>query len=354
MTSADRANVVGTGLIGGSVALALKRAGWKIIGTDADPDVEAEALRLGVLDAIGTDPDVDLTIIATTVGQIPEAATAALAKTEGPVTDVGSTKLDICRAVDNSRFVGGHPMAGSELDGLVGAKAEMFDGAMWVLTPTTETDEGAFAAVRSAVRAMGAETIALDPRTHDQLVAQVSHVPHLTAAALMTLADDTSVEHRALLRLAAGGFRDMTRISAGRPSIWPDICSANRTAIAAGLERLTEALSEMRTKVLADDRDGILEVLERAREARLNLPTGFGLSEALTEIKIPIPDEPGQIAAIATLAAELDVNIFDLELTHSGEGRRGVMIMVVDEALCERFVGGLMARGYRPRTRKLD
>ncbi len=348
-----RANVVGTGLIGGSVAFALKRAGWHVSGTDIDSDVIDEAKRIGAIDEIGFEPDADLTVIAATVGHIPQLVEDALERASGPITDVGSTKLDICKAVSHPRFVGGHPMAGSELDGLVGARAEMFDGAMWVLTPTPDTDEAAFAVVRSAVRAMGAETIALDPRTHDQMVAQVSHVPHLTAATLMNLADNSAVEHRALLRLAAGGFRDMTRISAGRPSIWPEICAANRTAIAAGLERLTEALADMREKVLADDAQGILEVLEKAQAARINLPTGFGLSEELVEMKIPIPDEPGQIAAIATMAAELDVNIFDLELTHSGEGRRGVMIMVVDAHMSERFVGGLMARGYRPRTRSL-
>ncbi len=353
MTETKRANVVGTGLIGGSVGLALKRAGWFVSGTDLDPAVSAQALEVGAIDAVGIESDADLTVIAATVGAIAEVAKEILEQTTGPVTDVGSTKLDICAAVNNPRFVGGHPMAGSELDGLVGARAEMFDGAMWVLTPTPETDEASFAVVRAAVRSLGAETIALDPRTHDQMVAQVSHVPHLTAATLMNLAGDSAVEHRALLRLAAGGFRDMTRISAGRPSIWPEICAANRTAIAAGLERLTVALSDMRDKVLADDAEGILEVLERARDARINLPTGFGLSEALVEMKIPIPDEPGQIAAIATLAAELDVNIFDLELTHSGEGRRGVLTMVVDDTMCERFVGGLMARGFRPRTRNL-
>lgn len=348
------ASVVGTGLIGGSVALALRRAGWTVTGTDLDPAVAKQALEQGVIDRIGIEPDADLTVIAAPVGQIPALALEALAAGTGPVTDVGSTKADICAAVASPRFVGGHPMAGSELDGLVGARAEMFDGAMWVLTPTTETDERAFAVVRAAVRRMGAETIALEPRVHDELVAQVSHVPHLTAAMLMVLADDTSVEHAALLRLAAGGFRDMTRISAGRPSIWPDICEANKTAITTGIDRLIAGLSDVRDRVATGDRDGLLEMLEQAQSARINLPTGFGRADGLVELKIPVPDRPGEIAVIATLASELDVNIFDLELTHSGEGRRGVMIMVVDADMAERFVGGLMARGYRPRSRVLD
>ncbi len=348
------ASVVGTGLIGGSVALSLKRAGWTVTGIDADESVVAQALEQNVIDRVGIDPDADLTVIAAPVSKIPELALEALANGSGAVTDVGSTKADICSAVSNARFVGGHPMAGSELDGLIGARAEMFDGAMWVLTPTSGTDEQVFAAVRAAVRAMGAETIALEPRVHDELVAQVSHVPHLTAAMLMVLADDSSVEHAALLRLAAGGFRDMTRISAGRPSIWPDICAANKTAITSGLDRLIEALSDVRERVATDDNAGLLDLLEQAQHARINLPTGFGRADGLIELKIPVLDQPGEIAVIATLASELDVNIFDLELTHSSEGRRGVMIMVVDAEKAERFVGGLMARGYRPRSRVLE
>ncbi len=349
-----RAHVVGTGLIGGSVGLALRAQGWVVTGVDAVPEVAEQALELGAIDSIGPDPDADLTVIAVPVGAIPELARDALAAGSGAVTDVGSTKFDICQLVDDTRFVGGHPMAGSELDGIIGARATMFEGAMWVLTPSPTTDESAFALVRSAVRSMGAETIALQPRVHDELVAQVSHVPHLTAASLMVLADESSIEHRALLRLAAGGFRDMTRISAGRPSIWPDICLANKTAITDGLDRLIGALTSVRAQVADGDRDGLLSMLEQARHARVNLPVGFGPASALSELQIPVPDRPGEIAAIATLAAELDVNIFDLELSHSGEGRKGVMVLVIDEGMVERLTGGLMARGYRPRVRSLE
>lgn len=349
--------VIGTGLIGGSVGLALKRAGWRVSGSDSAPETQDEALSIGAIDALAGPAEfdtADLVVVATPVGQVADLVMKALSQSSAAVTDVGSTKASICAAIDSERFVGGHPMAGSELDGIVGARPEMFDGAMWVLTPTASTEETAFATVRSAVRAMGAESISLDPAVHDELVAQVSHVPHLTAATLMCLADDTSVEHRALLRLAAGGFRDMTRISAGRPSIWPDICAANSAAISASLARLIEALSDTKTKVETGDGAGLLAILERAREARLNLPTGFAQAEALVELKVPIPDRPGEIAAITTLAAELDVNIFDLALSHSGEGERGVMALVVDAAMAERLFGGLMARGYRPRSRSLD
>lgn len=352
--STKRAQIIGTGLIGGSVGLALRAQGWHVTGTDAETGTAAKAVEIGALDVEGVDSEADLTVIATPVGSIPELAKAALDRGTGVVTDVGSTKREICSLVDDPRFVGGHPMAGSEQDGITGAKANLFEGAMWVLTPTTHTDEKAFAMVRSAVRIMGAETIALEPGVHDEMVAQVSHVPHLTAATLMCLADDSSIEHRALLRLAAGGFRDMTRISAGRASIWPDICIANRSAIVDSLGRLIGALSDVRDHVEANDSNKLLELLERARDARINLPTGFGAAKDVVELTIPIPDRPGEIAAIANLAAELDVNIFDLELSHSGEGRKGMMTLMVDSVLSERLVGGLIARGYRPRSRQLD
>lgn len=352
--SPGSANLIGAGLIGGSVGLALRSRGWTVSVTEVDDGVAEQALELGAADTVGFDTDADVTFIAAPVGNIAELANDALGRTRGPVTDVGSTKLDIVQSVNHPRFVGGHPMAGSEQDGIIGAKANLFDGAMWVLTPTEDTDEDSFSRVRSIVRSFGAESTTLLPRVHDRMVAQVSHVPHLAAASLMCQADEMSIEHRALFRLAAGGFRDMTRISAGRPSIWPDICVANKTAIVKGLDGLIAQLGDIRERVDSQDREGILELLTRARSARVNLPTGFGNAELMAEVAVPMPDKPGEIATIATLASELDVNIYDLEITHSGEGRRGVMMMVVAREQTERLMGGLIARGYRPTSSDLD
>ncbi|MGB5757398.1 MAG: prephenate dehydrogenase [Acidimicrobiales bacterium] len=349
-----RANVIGTGLIGGSIGLALRDRGWHVSAYDVDQEVERQAVLLGVADETGLDPDAEVTVVAAPVGAISELVQLALTKTSGLVTDVGSTKAAICDSVDSPRFVGGHPMAGSEQDGISGARADLFTDAMWVLTPGESTSEEAFATVRTIVKSLGAESIALPPAVHDELVAQVSHVPHLTSAALMNLAANTSVEHRPLLRLAAGGFRDMTRISAGRAVIWPDICVANREAIVVGLDRLIDALGATRNLVAEGNRAGLYALLDSARTARLNLPVGYGQAENASELAVPIPDRPGEIAAIATLAAELDVNILDLEISHSGEGSQGVLLLVVDAAKGERLVGGLMARGYRPTLRELE
>lgn len=347
-------NVVGVGLIGGSIGLGLKAKGWRVGVLDLNPIVEQEAVSRGAADQVGLEPSAAVTVVAAPVGAIPELVARALAETSGVVTDVGSAKAEVCSAVDDPRFIGGHPMAGSDQDGIAGARADLFADAMWVLTPGQTTSETAFSTVRSLARALGAESIALPAAVHDELVALVSHVPHLTSAALMNLADSTSVEHRALLRLAAGGFRDMTRISAGRPSIWPDICMANQGAIVAGLDRLIAALAQARNLVSQGDRQGLYELLDTARTARQNLPVGYDQVDKASELAVPIPDRPGEIAAIATLAAELDVNILDLEISHSGEGHQGVMTLVVDSVLGERLVGGLMARGYRPSLRDLE
>ncbi len=157
-----------------------------------------------------------------------------------------------------------------------------------------------------------------------------------------------------MLRLAAGGFRDMTRIAAGHPGIWPDICAENRGAIVGVLDRLLAALSEMRDVVAAGDRAGLLALLETARAARTNLPSRVaGRPEELVELRVPVPDRPGVLAEVTTLAGELSVNILDLEIAHSAEGDRGVLLLLVDAGQSEVVRGALFARGYRPAVQKL-
>jgi prephenate dehydrogenase len=349
-----RAVVVGTGLIGGSIGLRLRRNGWHVTGRDADPVCVEKALALGALDAVGEDPVADVTFVATPVDAVADEARRALATTTGVVTDVGGVKASIVEAVGDARFVGGHPMAGSEQEGVEGAAAELFEGATWVLTPTEGTDAGAFAAVRQIVGTLGAEVVALPPDRHDTLVAVVSHVPHLAAATLMRLADERSEEHRALLRLAAGGFRDMTRIASGHPGIWPDICVDNRAAIVGVLDDLRSALGEMRDLVAAGDRAGLLDRLDKARAARVNLPARFRTAADLREVRIPVPDRPGVVADVAILAADLDVNIVDLEIAHSTEGPQGVLVMLIESGSVDVFRAGLVERGYRPAVLPVD
>lgn len=352
--TARRAGIVGTGLIGGSIGLALRRRGWHVTGDDHDAASATRALERGALDAVGVDPTAEITFLATPVRAVADAARAVLQAGSGIVTDVGSVKASIVSSVADPRFLGGHPMAGSEQDGVEGADPDLFAGAVWVLTPTAATSDSTYAAVRSVIRDLGADVVALAPEHHDALVAVVSHVPHLTAAALMQMADGKANEHRALLRLAAGGFRDMTRIAAGHPGIWPDICAENRDAIIDVLGTLIGSMESLRDLVDKGDRSGLLAVLEQARGARVNLPTRVVRPQDMSEVRIPVPDRPGVLAEVTTLAGVLDVNIADLEIAHSSEGPRGVLILLVDAHDAERLRHGLVEHGFRPAVLPLE
>jgi prephenate dehydrogenase len=348
-----RASVSGLGLIGGSIALGLTERGWVVSGTDRDPARVQRALDMGIIAAEGLDAEAEITFVATPVLSLAEQAMVALAATRGVVTDVGSVKAGVVDAISDPRFVGGHPMAGSELEGLDGADGSMFVGATWVLTPSAATADTTFSAVAAVVAELGAEVVALPAERHDQVVAVISHVPHLTAATLMGLASARAEEHAALLRLAAGGFRDMTRIASGHPAIWLDICAENRPAILSALDGLIDGLGQMREVVATDDRAGLQARLQRAREARANLPVRANHPAELSEVRIPILDRPGSAAEIFTLAAELGVNIESFEVVHNLEGTRGVAVVLVDAAKGEMYRGGLMARGYRPAVQRL-
>jgi len=349
--------LLGTGLIGGSIGLALGQAGIAVRGYDATPEVAARAAELG---AIGTVADsvaeavagADVVIVAAPVGRVAGLVVEALDAGAPAVTDVGSVKVAVLDAVQAARpaaaprFVGGHPMAGSEQDGLDGADADLFAGATWVLTPIADTDLTAHAAVRGVVGRLGAEVVEIPPEQHDALVAVVSHVPQLAATTLMNVAAEGADEHQLLLRLAAGGFRDMTRIAAGHPAIWPDICVANRDAILTALDAYRASLDDVRRLVEQTDGDALLATLERGRAARRNLPVGRRTQGPFTELRIPVPDRSGVIAEVASIAQGLGVNIVDIEVAHSIEGESGVLVLVVPVTGAEAFDAGLVAAGY--------
>jgi len=325
-----------------------------VAGDDHDATRRARAIEMGLVASLGLDPHAELTFVATPVLTIADQVKRALDATSGLVTDVGSVKAAVVAAIDDARFVGGHPMAGSELEGLDGADGSMFEGAVWVLTPSVSTADTTFSAVAAIVAELGADVVALPAERHDQTVAVISHVPHLTAATLMGLASVRSEEHAALLRLAAGGFRDMTRIASGQPGIWLDICAENRSAILSALDELIGGLQGIRSVVQRDDRDELFRLLSNARDARANLPTRGTHPNELAEVRIPIPDRPGAAAEVFTLAAELGVNISSFEVVHSVEGNRGVAIVLVDIQTVDLFRGGLLARGFRPAVQRLD
>jgi prephenate dehydrogenase len=354
--------VVGTGLIGGSLGLALRRAGLRVRGYDADADRLARAVARGAVDVAAPSlldayAGADAAFVAVTVSGVAGAVAAALDAGVGAVSDVGSVKAPVVRAVEAraggaaSRFVGGHPMAGSGgEEGIEGADADLFLGAAWVLTPTADTDPAAFTAVRDLVALTGAKIMAVEPALHDDLVAIVSHLPHLAASAVMHLAADDEANYDTVLRLAAGSFRALTRVSGRSAGIWPDICVENQAAILHILDRYMKELERVRELVVAADRGPLLDFFETAR-AGSNLPERSAGGEPLVELSMPVPDRPGVLAEVTTLAGRRGVNIVDLDISHGPDG--GVLLMVVPAAGADAIVAGLDDLGYHTTRREV-
>ncbi|HUX04149.1 MAG TPA: prephenate dehydrogenase/arogenate dehydrogenase family protein [Acidimicrobiales bacterium] len=351
MTSPDRprAYVIGLGLIGASVALALAQVGWSVGGEDRDADVLRAALDAGVVDGEPLDDTTTLVVIATPASSVAALASEVLARHDDEhllVTDVAGVKGSIVAQVDDARFVGGHPMAGSEQRGMAGARADMFRGCTWVLTPTARTQPTTYGRLHGILRDIGANVVAVNAADHDRLVALASHVPHLLAGALMNEAARAAEQDAVLLQLAAGGFRDMTRIAAGDPAIWPDVLFENRAAVVQTLASLETRLGALRTALEIGDRALIGEGLRTASVARRQLPGRAFNSERLAYLRVAVSDQPGVLASVTMAASELLVNIYDIEIAHGIEGVGGTLLLAVDADQAARLLEALSKLGF--------
>jgi prephenate dehydrogenase len=276
-----RAAILGLGLMGGSLALALRAHGAaeSVAGCDALAGRAERARERGAIDVTTASPaeavrEADLVVLAVPVGATCDLL-AAIAPALAPhalVTDLGSTKRAVCAWAeallpDPGRFVGGHPMAGREQSGIEAAVADLFAGAIWCLTPAATTDPAALGRAEALARALGARPLVLDPDRHDTLVAAISHLPMVAAAALVeTVAADPAWPEAA--PLAAGGFRDTTRVASGSPAMARDICLTNGPAILAWLDAYQEALNRLRAAIAAGDAEAIERMFAQSREAR--------------------------------------------------------------------------------------
>jgi prephenate dehydrogenase len=278
----DKLVVIGTGLIGGSFALALKRARAvkRVVGVGRTRRNLAEALRLKVIDEASQDPasavrDADFVMLAMPVGQMPAVMTAIAAHLSGQavITDGGSTKRDVVACARRflgahfPRFVPGHPVAGTEKSGAAAAFPELFRDRNVILTPQRETSARATALVRRAWEACGARVSRLDAGEHDTILAAVSHLPHVIAYALVNMLAGSRNPGR-LFGYSAGGLRDTVRIAGSSPEMWADICSANRDALLAVLEDYENELEAMRAVIASGDGAELKRMFVRARGAR--------------------------------------------------------------------------------------
>lgn len=370
----ERVCVVGVGLIGGSIAAALHALDEPpvVLGVDTDDAALEEALTRGIVDhAARADSDeaaawlspggADLVVLATPARNAAEWL-AILGSTgyPGVVTDVASTKAGVVAAArvhlpDATRFVGGHPMSGSERSGVAAARADLFEGTYWILTPAADTDPDAYRRVHAQISALGARVVSVDPKRHDEAVAVVSHVPHVAAAALCDVAYAHAGEGGELLRLAAGGFKDTTRIAAGSPDLWTGICIDNADALAAGLRELRLSLGEFEAMVRGRDTEAVREWLRAAADMRRGLPAQWvPATTRLTELVVPMVDRPGVVAEVTAAVSRAGCNIEGLDIDHETEDRALLILVLTDEGDPARLVQDLSDLGYQPRLTPLD
>ncbi len=320
--------VVGVGLVGGSIGLAAGNAGWDVVGVDS-PDVLEQATQSGAILRASTLKEVrgvDLVVLAAPISRV-TTLLGDLTPTDALITDVASAKGAIVAEAQRQdlRFVGGHPMAGSQLSGVANARANLFEGARYFLTPTGRTAPDDYREVSGFVRELGAVPTAVDPEKHDLLMAALSHLPHLMAAALLKVASDISPE---ALSFAGPSFRDLTRVGASNPELWSDILAENAPALGEALGAFAGAMAQLGSEI--KDREAIKDRFRRAHEAYDAL--GGILVEksgANADVAIPVENRPGVFAEVTTLMGSNDINILDLYVRHSNT-ERAALVLTLD------------------------
>lgn len=334
-----RVAIIGTGLIGASVGLALREQAWEVVGWDPSPraleraaerhatDRKADSLAEAVADA-------DLIVLA---GPL-EANVATLAglDTSALVTDVTSVKAPLAAcAPPGVRFVGGHPMAGREHAGPEAASHALFRGAPWVICDDGAARDDVDALV-AIVRSVGANPVVMSALRHDQVVAAVSHLPHLLAVALVnTVSGNPDAE-----QLVSGSFRDLTRVASAESTWWPEILVANADAVTGAIDELVDCLEGLRAQIEAGDDGGLAARLDQARGRR------EAMAPPVARVSVILQDRPGEIAAVGHALQTSRVDVRDLQLRHAVHGGGGILILSVRPGEAETLKAALADEGF--------
>lgn len=361
--------IVGLGLIGGSLAAALRRGGYRgrILGVSRPATIE-EALARGLVDAGHPYEDLEratseaeLVVLATPISEIIASlrrlgARPGALRAGAIVSDVGSTKRAVVRAAVESlpagvHFVGGHPLAGSEQRGLRAADPLLFENAYYVLTPAPGVPPEETGRLAGLIRLAGARAVVLSAEAHDRIAAAISHLPQVLAVSLVEFLDELGPEKEIAVRLAAGGFRDMTRIASSPYSVWRDILATNEDCVVELAGRFAERVRKAAGKIAGGS---IERSFERAADTRAQIPRDTkGFLHALWDVLVVVEDRPGAIAAIASPLAERGINIADIEVVKVREGEAGTIRLGFGSELDAReAVRVLSAAGHQARLRE--
>src|ERR671934_269402 len=350
-----RLAIVGTGLIGASIGLAARGAGVdEVRGWDVDDEALNVAAERGAVERARSlaeaVTDAELAVVAAPVASLPTEVAAVLEASGNAttVTDVGSTKGAITSTVTDARFIGGHPVCGSEARGPAHATGELFRGATWFLTPVAATEPNRYRTLHGFVAALGAVPVAVDPQAHDRLVALTSHLPHALANLLLNQAGTSRIEGHDPLAAAGGSLRDMTRVAGANPRIWVDIFLDNADALGTALAEHRRRVEQLEQALAAGDAGFLARWIAEASGNRRRMVTGaYDSPGALQRLRVHVPDRPGVLAGITQALGAARINIEDFELHHMSRERGGTFTLLVSgEDDAARASDLLEAQGY--------
>jgi prephenate dehydrogenase len=340
--------VVGTGLLGTSIGLACRRAGIEVLLTDSSPEHVRTASGLGAGRPRQPEDRPQLVVVAVPPDHLGAEIVRALEATDAFVTDVGSVKTGPLASVTGrpgaERYVGSHPMAGSERSGPLAASAALFDGRPWAVTPHDGSSPEAVALVEALVDVCGGVRVRLSPDEHDRAVARTSHVPHLLASLVAARLVDAPEDH---LALTGQGVRDVTRVAAGDPTLYGQIVTQNADAVLALLGEVRTQLDTLIDAVATADRGGLEAVLREGVEGTRAIPGKHGAPARPTRsVFVAVPDHPGELARLFADAGASEVNIEDIHIDHDPGRPVGQVELIVDETRAEHLLGSLESRGW--------
>lgn len=351
-----RLAVLGVGLIGGSIGLAARqRLGAEVVGFDPEPrgverGIEVGALDRGAESVAAACDGAEVVFCAAPVAALPDLARAALAAC-GPdavVTDVGSTKREIVAALGgDERFIGGHPLAGAETAGVENARADLFDGARWYLTPTGRSGGLLYDRLQRTVAGLGARPQAIDAAAHDRLMATVSHLPHVVANVLVGQAAAELSRDSERMPEVGPSFRDTTRVAGSNPAIWGDIFASNRESVAEAIDAVVARLREAAELIRGGERGAVAAWHAAAATDRRRLLETELAGGPLRELRVVVANRPGTIAELALALGEAGVNIEDMALYPAPDMRSGaVSLWVAGEEQAERAAALVRELGH--------
>ena len=362
----NKVGFIGLGLIGGSIAKKMKadHPDIHIYATAHHEETVKEAYREGLIDNDTLLPltafhDCDIIFLCAPVQRNLDYLSALkdIIQKDCYITDVGSTKTEIHEEVIRlgleANFIGGHPMTGSEKTGILAADKTLLENAYYIITPTAITPQSDVEDFREFIRSLGSIPLILDYKTHDYSTAAISHLPHMIAYSLVNLVQQIDDDNETMKSIAAGGFKDITRIASSSPVMWQNICASNRQQILVLMDKYTALLSRLRSYIEASDEQALLDFFQSAKDYRdsLSLPS-IKTESTYYELFVDLPDETGGIAKVSRILADAGISIKNIGIVNNREFEEGILhISFADEKARSTAKELLDAQGYTTHLR---